>query len=29
MAWVLVAIIAVLTAIAFLTARFWVFNPDD
>jgi multiple sugar transport system permease protein len=29
MAWVLLAIIAVLTAFAFLTARFWVFNPDD
>ncbi|HEY4200297.1 MAG TPA: sugar ABC transporter permease [Devosiaceae bacterium] len=29
MAWVLLAIIAVLTGIAFLTARFWVFNPDD
>jgi multiple sugar transport system permease protein len=29
MAWVLLAIIAVLTAIAFLTARYWVYNPDD
>ncbi|HTN62070.1 MAG TPA: sugar ABC transporter permease [Devosia sp.] len=29
LAWVLLAIIAVLTGIAFATARFWVFNPDD
>jgi multiple sugar transport system permease protein len=29
MAWVLLAIIAVLTAIAFATSRFWVYNPDD
>lgn len=29
LAWVLLAIIAVLTAIAFATARFWVYNPDD
>jgi multiple sugar transport system permease protein len=29
MAWVLLAIIAALTGFAFLTARFWVFNPDD
>lgn len=28
MAWVLLAIIAVLTAIAFLTSRYWVYNPD-
>ena len=28
MAWVLLFIIAILTAIAFGTARFWVFNPD-
>jgi multiple sugar transport system permease protein len=29
MAWVLLAIIAVLTAIAFATSRYWVYNPDD
>ncbi|GLQ55853.1 carbohydrate ABC transporter permease [Devosia nitrariae] len=29
LAWVLLAIIAGLTALAFATARFWVFNPDD
>ena len=28
MAWVLLAIIAVLTALAFLTSRYWVYNPD-
>jgi multiple sugar transport system permease protein len=29
MAWILLLIIAVLTALAFATARFWVFNPDE
>jgi multiple sugar transport system permease protein len=29
MAWVLLVIIAVLTAIAFATSRYWVYNPDD